>query len=1045
MQLKNLFAFNNNEDLESLILKGKIKKIIKYLDKNSINIKENINDFLRLGIKSENKNFLEYLISLNIVIPNNIDGLSVLSYGLNETSNLDIITYIIKNDSFTKEYDYGFTPFETALEIKADLKIFKILIDNNILQNSIARLPILHQLVEDDNITYQLKIDVITYLLKNKEIDLNEEILGQKSLLEKAYDTQNKYLIELFLSYGASIKTIHKFYKNIFLTEKEIAKMSTVLLEKQPLKDYKYFSTYLTFNDFKKLFFKFEDIKNMQIMTLICENVLIENSEKIQLCKIALERGCDINEQNKDSEKLTVLQYYCRSYIVGKDFSFIDFLFDNGAIFNYDNNSSIANCVFLNQIPLIKHLVNDKNIDINEINKNGQGAINGLIGFRFLQTVEDKIKMLKVLMQLGLNINQKVISNSKDESPKSSIIDILLDNEDNHPFLEHILKTYKEIELEEQISFMFAKKANDKLCKLLIEKNPNYISDFYYSLEIDEKKYHYSAQALDMAINWERKELAQYLLDNYPNMKTYTEHRSLIEMALSNNFSVDFIKKLIEKDPNLNRVYYCTKTNPSTQKKITTTETSLIAVLACLGNISTDKITQIVSCLLENNADANIPLTKTNLGHAAIKEEHPLLYAVEESFEENLLDILITKGNIDLNEQRGGRNESIICSCLGVRGLSDEAILKHLKFFTKKCKIDLEQQNTQGDTLLLKASTECLPKCVNYLIELGSDVHIVGGFDNSPAMHKAISNYPHLDKTKRAQTVKVLIDAGVDIEQFDSEQLTAVMSAAKYGCFETLVTLLESGANCNNKNESGYNAVNVTIPSDFNTKNYSYDDKDNFEENKSKILAVLKDYGCDLDNVPLEGSTILNNSIGFNLKTIFNTLLQLEVDINKPDKNGVTPIMVAIEFSDLFFANTLLQSEDINLLVEDNNGENLIFKAIKRGNDSNIIDLIDYLKENGVPFKNLENGMNPLIFASYFCHFNLFEYLLNFVDDINTKDNFGLSAISWSLQSNLNIPQEQRVESIKTLISLGANKHDVINIARKDEFDDETIEILESL
>ncbi|NVJ54265.1 MAG: hypothetical protein HWD90_11245, partial [Campylobacteraceae bacterium] len=70
--------------------------------------------------------------------------------------------------------------------------------------------------------------------------------------------------------------------------------------------------------------------------------------------------------------------------------------------------------------------------------------------------------------------------------------------------------------------------------------------------------------------------------------------------------------------------------------------------------------------------------------------------------------------------------------------------------------------------------------------------------------------------------------------------------------------------------------------------------------------------------------------------------------------------------------------------------------------------------------------------------------LLNLVDDINEKDNFGSSAITWTLQSNLDIPDELRFESIKTLVSLGANIDDVKKIA-KDMKDEEILKFLESL
>ncbi|NVJ53846.1 MAG: hypothetical protein HWD90_09110, partial [Campylobacteraceae bacterium] len=66
--------------------------------------------------------------------------------------------------------------------------------------------------------------------------------------------------------------------------------------------------------------------------------------------------------------------------------------------------------------------------------------------------------------------------------------------------------------------------------------------------------------------------------------------------------------------------------------------------------------------------------------------------------------------------------------------------------------------------------------------------------------------------------------------------------------------------------------------------------------------------------------------------------------------------------------------------------------------------------------------------------------LLNLVDDINEKDNFGSSAITWTLQSNLDIPDELRFESIKTLVSLGADVSDIKNIVNNIDEDEQSDE-----
>ncbi|AXX93332.1 hypothetical protein CPU12_07775 [Malaciobacter molluscorum LMG 25693] len=1023
MILKNLLKKNKENNIDSLIKEGKINKIIKYLEKNNINIEENLEEYLTLAIKSKNTDFLKYLQTLNLKFPETIDNLNILSFALSITSNLDIISLIIKSELFSKEYKYGLTPCEMALEKNYDYELFKVLIDNDILENSPSRLPFLHQLIESNEIEDTTRGAIFVYLLeKKKDVDLNQEALNTDPLIVKAYKKEEYTLLSLFLVFGARLKFIANEYEEIF-DQKDMKALSSVLLEKQPKEDYKYFVPYLNYEDLETFINSLQSTKDMQILLYIAKNILLNNAQKINIFKLALEKGCDINETSDDIEEENVIQYICRSFVFGKNLEVVKFLFEEGAIFNLNKKQPLVFCINGNETHLIKYLVEEQNININELNHAGEGAINGFIDYTYLDTVDKQIEMFELLVELGLDINQKVIGKNTDEYPKSSIIDILMPDKNNHALLKYILKNHTNLEISQSISFMFKNELDDETCKIIIDKNPTYEIESYFEKEFNKNSYKYNAEFLDMAIDWQRYEVAQYILDNYPQIKGYNENISLIFLAFNKEFSLEFIKKLILKDPNLNREY------KSEDKFGTTiTQTSLIQVLRyTIKNEQIDYVYKIIEFLIENGADASIPLRKHNIADYYLDEEGALICGV--LFDEipfKLFDLLIEKGNINPNKPVSNLNQTQIQSLLYSRDIQDEHKFEALKYFHNKCGLDLQHLDRKGYNLFLKASSNCLPKCLQYLIELGSDIHIVGGEDNSPAIHKAISNYYFVDKTKRAQTVKVLIDAGVDLEQFDSEQLTALMSASKYGCFESLVTLLENGANPNSKNETNANAANVLITEDYQRTEhfYSYDDKENFEENKSKILAVLKDYGCDLDNVPLEGSTILNNAIGYNLKTIFNTLLQLDIDINKPDKNGTTPIMVAIEFGDIYFVNSLLQNPNINLLVEDNAGENLIYKAIKRENDSKVIDLIDYLVENGVPIKNLENGMNPLIFASYFSHFNLFEYLLNFVDDINTKDSFGLSAISWTLQSNLNIPLEQRLEAIKTLVALNADIND---------------------
>ncbi|NVJ54264.1 MAG: ankyrin repeat domain-containing protein, partial [Campylobacteraceae bacterium] len=871
MQFNKLFNFNN--DIEKLIEKGNINKIEKYLKKNNIDFQANIEHFFNLAIASENSNFLEYLVSLNLKFPESIDNLSLLSFALSKNANLDIIKYIVSNDNFSNTYDYGLTPFEIALQMNYPYELFKYLIDNNILDTSSSNLPLEHQIIDNETLDEELRGAIFIYLLENVERDLNYDIQNTDPLIVKAYNKEDLTLVYLFLLYGAKIKYIHSVYEDLF--DKEgMSYISDFLLENQPKEDYKYFIEFLTFENIKTFISSLDNTKHMKLILHICNNTLITDTQKAELISLCLEKGSDINEVNDDAEGLTPLQFMCKNFVFGKNIQLVEFFINNGAKFNHNNKQPLESCINGNELYLIKYLINS-GVDINELNFEGHGAINGFIDTTYLNTLELKVTMLETLIDLGLNINQKVEGIDNDEYAKTTLFDILSLDKDNHEFLEYILKNHPELEIGNEMSMIFNRELSDEICKLVIDKNPTFECENFFEKEFGKETFYYSAQFLDMAIHWKRKELADYLIDNYPQMRGYNENISLISHAYNRNFPVSFIKKLIAKDSNINREY-----KRKDKFNITITETSLIRVLRYTSKEEEfDECYELIDFMLDNNADANISLKKYNIPDYYLNEEGVLMFAVSraENLNTKLFDLLIDKGNVDPNKPVSNLMQTQSQSLLHSIDIDDDVKYAYLKYFHEKCGLNLEIMDRKGYNLFLTTTSNCLPKCMQFLIDLGANVHIIGGSDNSPAIHKAISNYHFVDKTKRAQTVKVLIDAGVDLEQFDSEQLTPLMSASKYGCFEALVTLLENGANPNNKNETNCNAANVLITYDYKETEhfYSYDDKENIEENKSKILAVLKDYGCDLNNVPLDGSTILNNAIGYNLKTIFNTLLQL--------------------------------------------------------------------------------------------------------------------------------------------------------------------------
>jgi ankyrin repeat protein len=582
-----------------------------------------------------------------------------------------------------------------------------------------------------------------------------------------------------------------------------------------------------------------------------------------------------------------------------------------------------------------------------------------------------------------------------------------------------VLNTCNGIEIRgDEICDAIEQELCDGVCRLLIDKKPDYTATAYYSHKIGDETYTYDAQALEVAINYNREALADYLIDNYPGMKAHCDHKSLIEKAYKEGFSLNFIEKLIQRDPDINRLYYCTRNDPSYDGQMTTTETTLIRILTLLKGKDAvlDEICEIVRLLLENGADANIPLTKLNISESYTDEEGALLYAMEAPGDVRLLDLLIDKGGVDPNRPISRHNESQIHAMLGHRGLQDEDVLFNLKYFDQKCGLNLAQVDKNNTDLLLEAASNCRPQSLQFLLEKGARIDVIGGFDNSPPLHKAISNWGFLDRRNRARTVEVLIGAGADVAQLDSEQFTPLMSACHYGCYESAAVLLENGVDPNHENELGQNAANVIIPGE-----YSYDDPDEFQENKSRIFALLKEHGCRVDNVPQQGSIVLCDAIGYGYKTIFNTLLQLGLDINQKDARGLAPVMVAVQFGDIYFCNRLLKDETLDVTCRDQAGETLIHKAVRREDPETAAALIAYFIEKGVKTGLLSHGMDILGFAAYFCRHELLTPLLACAPDINNTADNGFTPLFWALCSNENINEDLRGKTMEKLTTLGAD------------------------
>ncbi|RXJ88036.1 ankyrin repeat domain-containing protein [Arcobacter sp. CECT 8985] len=1001
----------NNPELINIIQKDNIQEFKNLINEEYLK-KQNSNFFMPIvyAIEFSSINITKYLLENKISFDFILNGSSKLSYLLSRNVSLELLEFMKDMDEFNKERDS--LPLDQLLENGTDFETFKFVVNNFGIKRYESARGVIEEVIDSEVIGDNVKIKIINFLINehNYDINENEEVID---LASKLLGNNEFYLFEELVKLGLCVNKV-AFALPEFFTEAKVKEL-VFYMKKYEINNINDCLCIYDFDTFERYLIGLDKVKDENFFIPIIINQFLNEKEKITLSQIILQKGANINEiVELDNPTNIFWQFITKYYKKENSFEYLQFLIKNGAKIEQEEQSALFSAVSNNDIELVKYLI-ENGANINFIDYNGATIINHILNPQSKYKNEDEqIQMFELLLNNKLDTELKTTFYINSSSNTTNLFEAIV-NTQKEKLIEYILEKIPDIKINTtSVYIALSKKLSIDLLKKIVSKNPYMIFERWVFCPV--RKQRFDSGLLELTLHHKNEELTNYLIDNYPDIKKDSEFYVLSLYAINKGFTLDTVKKLIDIDPDLNKIYYESPENSETNAKFT----SVIGLLKnCAEVLNEDDKAMLLKQMIKNGADVSIPYKYLDDSKDAITELGSIaihgIYC--NKFEPKIMDVLLEQ-NQDPFEATSNQNESQLVTLLTrFYSVSDELGLKYLKYFDEKgFTIDFESESIDSRNILIGLSMVNKALCIKYLASKGAKINIVNEINGFTLLHYAVSHYDKLNPIKRAQTVNTLIELGCDIEKVDSNQYTALMYACQYASFEIVKTLLEASANVNFCNERGECAVTVVL----NTIMTMHENSEESELYRSKILALLKDYGANLNYYSEHIYPILHQSILKNKKVIFNTLLNLDIDLNVLDSQGRTALMVAVAYANIYYVNALI-TKKVRIDLIDNDNKSIHFYVLNRNNTQESVMLLKYFLSQDIEIASGKDGFSLLHHIASDVKVELFSVIKPYITNMNIKDIRGFTPLHEVCYSNTYAYEKDRMKLLELFIENGAD------------------------
>ena len=258
---------------------------------------------------------------------------------------------------------------------------------------------------------------------------------------------------------------------------------------------------------------------------------------------------------------------------------------------------------------------------------------------------------------------------------------------------------------------------------------------------------------------------------------------------------------------------------------------------------------------------------------------------------------------------------------------------------------------------------------------------------------------------------KYLLENNADTGVQDSSGATPLHEAVRYGNEEIARSLLNSGANVNARDNLGKTPVMLILP----------------KNKTAEIYKLLISFRADLTQKDMFGDTVLHTASMLNVgSNTFSILINGGADIDARNKEGVTPLAIAVQKNDLETVK-LLTAAGADIHTQDTNGNSPL--SIALAGSSEMLEAV--VNETNAGFTD-SNGNTPLHLA-LICDAPLakIQYIISLMKDVNTRNKDGNSALFLSILKNRQKVGELLLAKNADIFSTNTNNNSPLRLALK--------------